>query len=300
MKIPSYPLNEQQKNEKKLLVESLLKDRVIIDWLKENQLAQKLVVDNSQLFAAYLEDRKLCQGCKGLKACKFTPEGYLRILVYDECLMQKLQACRYNRQAQQSHQTYFVDNDFPAEWLDRSFQDMKISKSGNLFEVIKKIDALSAGDDWRGIYLYGGLGVGQTHLMSCIANYYAKDKKRVGFYNVSSLSNQARMLISEPGELQELMENMKRCEVLILDDVGAGKISEWIRDDWLYDVLNTRLEHRLRTFISSNLDYAGLKKYFNVKDGDDLKVIRLMERIEALTIPVKMEGENWRRKDERS
>ena len=297
MKIPSYPLNEKQKNEKKLLVEKLLKDPIILTWLKDNAVDEKIVENNSQLFADCLRDRGICEKCKELNSCKYNPIGYRKILIYDECLIQKLKACKYNNKPKQAHQNYFVHNDFPVEWLSREFKDMKITKDGNLFTVIKKIDDLLNSNDWRGIFLYGGLGVGKTHLMSCVANYCAKNKKKVGFYNMSTLSNQARMLISEPRELNELMENMMKCEVLILDDVGASKISEWIRDDWLYTVLNTRLEHQSRTFISSNLDYEGLKKYFSVKDGDDLKVIRLMERIEALTIPLQLEGENWRRKD---
>ena len=280
-----------------LLVESLLGDSFILDWLKTNRVDPKLVENNSQLFAEYLNDHHTCQKCRELSSCKYNPSGYSRILVYDDCLIQKLSACRYNERPKLTHQNYFVHNDFPNEWLNRDFKDMEIDKNGNLFTVIKKFDELKASNDWRGLFLYGGVGVGKTHLMSCIANYYAKNKKRVGFYNMSSLSNQARMLISEPRELNELMANMMRCEVLILDDVGASKISEWIRDDWLYTVLNTRLEHQYRSFISSNLDYDGLKKYFSVKDGDDLKVIRLMERIEALTIPLQLEGRNWRRKD---
>ena len=296
MKIESYPLDPQLKKTKDELVEKLLKSKLILSFLEKYQLETDVVKKNSKMFYDYLLAYNTCSKCKDIADCDYKPRGYLKTLFFQDSLDNRLVACRFNQSVKTKHSDYFVNYDLSEEWLLNDFLNLDIGASGNIKKIIIEIEKNISAKTSKGIFLFGDMGVGKTHLMSCIANYFAKNKKTVGFYNVSTLSNRAKMYIEEPKKLVELMDNMITCDVLILDDVGASRVSEWIRDDWLYTILNNRLEHKRRTYITSNLDYAGLKKYFTIKDNDELKVIRLLERIEALTEPIQLIGDNRRRK----
>jgi DNA replication protein DnaC len=53
---------------------------------------------------------------------------------------------------------------------------------------------------------------------------------------------------------------MKRVMVLVIDDLGQEKQTEWTRQI-LYDVVNYRYEHRLPIIITTNFTEDGLANY---------------------------------------
>ena len=295
METKEYPLNEKQRNTKKLLVNQLNQNKIIITWLKKYNLSKEIVERDSQKFFRYLNDYDKCLKCKAINECQMEPIGYQRILTYDSTLQTLLKPCRYSHNTSTAHKEYFLHSDLPDSFLTNKLTESFTIDNGNIKSVISKITVNLKDEDWRGIYLYGAMGVGKTLMMSSIANHYTRNKKTVAFHNMATLNNLAKASIND-FRYSDLLDNMKNCEVLIMDDIGSSKVSEWIRDDWLYDVLNTRLDNKAKTFISGNTDYEGLRKYFTAKESDELKAIRLVERIEGLTIPLELEGENLRRK----
>ncbi len=73
-------------------------------------------------------------------------------------------------------------------------------------------------------------------------------------------------------------------------------MSEWMRDDILFTVLDYRMENEMRTFFTSNSDFEGLKR--RLMEGlpvvDETKALRIIERIRTLSMPIAMKGTSRR------
>lgn len=80
-------------------------------------------------------------------------------------------------------------------------------------------------------------------------------------------------------------ERYARAGVLILDDIGAAKVSEWTEEQ-NYRLINYRYEHELPTLITSNL----LPKDLSAQLGE-----RVTSRLAEMTSRVVLEGADRRR-----
>ena len=81
------------------------------------------------------------------------------------------------------------------------------------------------------------------------------------------------------------MVQLKNCEFLVLDDIGAESVTAWSRDEILFQILDYRMENEKLTCFTSNLNQSQLHQHFS-KIGqtmDEVGVVRLMERINVLS-----------------
>ncbi|MBQ4019762.1 MAG: prepilin peptidase, partial [Erysipelotrichaceae bacterium] len=85
---------------------------------------------------------------------------------------------------------------------------------------------------------------------------------------------------------------------LFLDDIGSEAVSEFVRDDILFRVLNYRLENKLMTIFTSNLSKEELMKHYQYDRKEKSNLMnarRLMERIDILSDDYVLAGKNLRR-----
>ena len=52
---------------------------------------------------------------------------------------------------------------------------------------------------------------------------------------------------------EDINDEVKKTEVLVLDDIGAESNNDWIRDNILQVILQYRMQENLPTFFTSNL-----------------------------------------------
>ncbi len=93
-----------------------------------------------------------------------------------------------------------------------------------------------------------------------------------------------------------MLDQVKKAEILILDDIGAEQMSPWVRDEVLQVILQHRMQEILPTFFTSNFNYEDLERHFATsRNGDETwQAKRVMERIKFLAKEVRLEGENRR------
>lgn len=150
-----------------------------------------------------------------------------------------------------------------------------------------------------GLYLTGSFGVGKTYLLGSIANQLAKSGVSTQLVHFPSFAVELREAIKS-NQTGAKIDVVKQSAILMLDDIGADSLSEWIRDDVLGVILEYRMQNELPTFFSSNFTMQEFEEQHLpiTKNGveDSLKAKRIMERIRFLSRETPMSGLNRRNK----
>lgn len=139
----------------------------------------------------------------------------------------------------------------------------------------------------KGLYLYSKTkGSGKTRLACSIANALIQTQSiQVKFLRVLDLLDMIKDTYKKNSDLseKEVVDGIKQCKVLILDDIGAEKPTEWVCGVFL-SILDYRISNRLVTIFTSNIHKEKLKL-------DD----RIIDRLYKMTIDIHLPEESIRR-----
>ena len=103
----------------------------------------------------------------------------------------------------------------------------------------------------NGLLLVGGYGNGKTHLAAAVTHALIDRGLPVLFGTyIAHLDNIRREF--DNTQKESYLAKMKVTPVLVIDDLGKEKKTEWTRQT-LFDVINFRYEHMLPTIITTNL-----------------------------------------------
>ena len=153
--------------------------------------------------------------------------------------------------------------------------------------------------DGRSLFLYGERGTGKTNLAAIIANVRAKAGKPVFFASVPDLMADIRGSFKD-GSTSEVVQVVKETPFLVLDDLGAEKMTEWVGEQ-LFCIINHRYNELLQTVVTSNYSPAEIIGHMATVDGkgnviDDVQGQRIMSRIYGMCERVEIKGVDWRMK----
>lgn len=140
----------------------------------------------------------------------------------------------------------------------------------------------------KGFFIHGSFGTGKTRFLKTLANYFVNKDKVVAFINVNDLFS---TLTSDFDENHKIIKIMKESEILMIDDLGSTKPSDWFEFRVLFNILNDRSSKNKLTFFSSNYTIKGLERYYK-KDLENSRMLRLIDRIKHLSIEVPLDGNN--------
>jgi len=105
----------------------------------------------------------------------------------------------------------------------------------------------------RGLLFMGSVGTGKTHLAVAALKELAETKGVPGVYvNAVQLVQELQISFDGGGaSREELLAPVTEAELLVLDELGAGRLTDWVRD-LLYYLINARYMAKRVTLFTTN------------------------------------------------
>ena len=116
----------------------------------------------------------------------------------------------------------------------------------------------------KGLLMIGGVGSGKSHLaVAILCEVIAKGYSGL-YYNSPDLLRDIRATFDSEGDVTEdaILDKITEVDLLVLDDLGAEKVSEFVLDR-LYIVVNKRYEGCKPMIVTTNLEVEELEARLN-------------------------------------
>jgi len=197
--------------------------------------------------------------------------------------------------------------------FDPGFKGANPSLGKALLTARKFVEAYPVDTAGKGLLFTGSIGVGKTHLAVGVLRRLVRERGVKGLFCdyrelLKNIQNSYNSQVHTT-EL-ELLKPVFAAEVLVLDDLGAQKPSEWMWDTVAL-VLNNRYNDKQTTIVTTNypdlsagagfkVDKEGAKPSRNEDTLGDRIGDRMRSRLAEMCITVDMTGEDLRQTSERA
>jgi DNA replication protein DnaC len=158
--------------------------------------------------------------------------------------------------------------------------------------------------DRTGLIFLGSIGVGKTHLaVAAIKKLMEQKSVPCLFYEYRELLKEIQNSYNTESQSTELgvLRPVFETEVLVLDELGAVKPSQWVWDTVSF-ILNTRYNDNRTTLITTNLldepavGVPGRPSSMREDTLGDRIGERMRSRLHEMCRVVKIRGEDYRQK----
>ncbi len=234
-----------------------------------------------------------CQNCKGILECKNKLKGFAYLpKVTNSTLEFSYKSCKYKKKMDKDnkyHENTYAYN-IPEEIKNASMKKIYKTDKARYATIIWLTDFIKKykkDSHQKGLYLCGNFGSGKTYLIAAMLNELAKDGVKSAIIFWPEYLNDLKSSFNSPikTEFKTKYNTVKKAPLLLIDDIGAESVTPWARDEILCPILQYRMDEKLPTFFTSNLDLKALETHLSITSkGDEIiKAGRIISRIKQLT-----------------
>ena len=280
-----------------------LKDEEFVKVVNNLDISDEIKYRYTSNLQEIAKINSICSKCKGLAFCPYDIPGLKKTATVDNNIIKFIyKNCSYKEKDE--NETSFLKNvtiyKMNKEIKNASFKNIYKDDSSRL-ETIKYLknfyDNYKKSEKIKGLYLYGNFGCGKTYLVAALFNELAK----CGVHStIVYFPELLRSLKASFGNIEDNYEErfneVKEANLLLLDDIGAEKITDWARDEVLGVILQYRMEENLPTFFTSNLSIKDFEEHLQIGNTaeDKIKARRIIERVKYLSNILEMNSINRR------
>lgn len=178
--------------------------------------------------------------------------------------------------------------EIPHHFRERTFEAFKTNPQNRAAYDLAR--AYPAAECKQSILLMGTPGTGKTHLAAAVAIEQVSQLKSVIFGTVPTILGRIKSTFSGDGATEAEVKNaIMGCSLLVLDDLGKEKPSEWV-EETLYEIINARYVRQLPVIITTNVGLKAVEARYPW-NGEAI-VSRLFE----MCVGVRVGGDDYRRR----
>lgn len=283
-----YLNNIDKTDELTKIIKSLLEETDIKNFLNKENITPEVFEANLNTFLGYSVKSERCHGCKGLASCHQNHQGYQPILIKDEDIVNIAYVkCPFLLHQNVNHLTL----------VGLKLEDGKMyinEKRQYLLSLVQEY-LMDKNVNNKGLYIYGKYGVGKTYIMLYLAHKFAENGHDVFMGYYPEMVRLIKNAIGNNG-LADIVEYLKKIEILIIDDFGGEVASNYIRDEVIGPILQERMVNKRLTFMTSNLSPEQIQEHLaeGNKDIDKTRASRVFERMRTLMNFIELDDKNYR------
>lgn len=240
---------------------------------------EQLLLKWDKIFKAYTESRESIHS--GCNKCK---NGFIRIDKNPPNIGWSSVACECKQESELSRSIIanLKKSNLPLGYLKKNPLQLLKDIPLDLFDAEKVKVCSELGEDEKNwFYIFGNAGVGKTYMAIALAQLFLLQDKSVYFSKVPQLLESLR---PDSEDRTKILKKCMKVDVLVLDDIGKEKISEWVSER-LYMIIDERHSWGRKTIFTSNMDLEQLFKKSNYP---------LYSRIASVSILLNLTGKDRR------
>ncbi len=157
------------------------------------------------------------------------------------------------------------------------------------FRLVREYPAVE-----RGLLLMGPVGVGKTHLAVAILHGLMEKGVPCLFYEFGALLKEIQDSYNKVSNTSEMsvLAPVYQAEVLVLDELGASKPTDWVRDTMM-QIIGKRYNDKKLTIFTTN--YMDARRNPAEETLEDRVGVRLRSRLYEMCRTVEIDGDDYRR-----
>lgn len=213
---------------------------------------------------------------------------------YDKLEQQRVQDCIKGK-LKTFRDISIIDEKFLKSTFDNADMSTKVMKLSKSYAdaFIKK------GTAPVGLFFHGTVGTGKTFASACISNALTKANMTVMVLSIGLYINKIQREWAEAEN--DILKHVKECDLLIIDDLGVEKVSEFVKDK-VFMLIDTRYRTEKPVIVTTNLVLTNAE----LTTAEELKALlsiesrfgsRISDRLAEMCQDYTVTGKSWRGTD---
>ncbi|HXJ44093.1 MAG TPA: AFG1/ZapE family ATPase [Bryobacteraceae bacterium] len=147
----------------------------------------------------------------------------------------------------------------PPHYRDCTFAGFNVYTK-RLVERVRLVKNWANGEQETGLYLFGGVGTGKTHLAVAAMRALIKRGFRGEFVNARSFTLRCQTAFKHKESAREIVDELlHHTHFLVLDDLGSEKSTEYVRQSLLH-LVDECYTRDVVLVVTSNSDFEALNR----------------------------------------